>query len=297
MHGTLTTTILTVLTLLSLAASVLAVVRLIRPRGIASVRKAQYALLGGCTLGCMSLFIYRALWVHRDWQPLRSHVDGLLLIASLFALLVLFLQSRRGVRGLTTFALPVLTLIMAWSVCASAWTFYLFDIDSVWKTIHLAGVYFGTLFVAVASIAGGMFIYAQRRLRRKPDWRRTKRLASLEAIEGLIVWTSALGFALITLGLVTGVIIVSSGPTRLGTGWWYSPKVVLAASVWLIYALVMNMRYTVNFRGARAAWLSIVGLVLLLATFAVVNALPRTPPNADLSGGVSENSRSWPEVP
>jgi len=57
----------------------------------------------------------------------------------------------------------------------------------------------------------------------------------------------------------------------------------LAASVWLIYAVVMNTRHTATFRGARAAWLSILGLVLLLATFGIVPAgLPADGPEASL---------------
>lgn len=267
MNDPLTTPVLSLLTLLAGVASAMALSRLTRSKVAAGVRRIEYVLLGTCTTGCGALFCYRTLMVHCGWQPLRSHVDGLLLIATLFAAMVLFLQSRGRVRGLTAFALPVLTLILAWSVCASAWTFQFFQIDSIWKAAHLASVYLGTLFFAVAAISGGMFLYAQRRVRKRPDTGVGRRLASLEAIEHLIIWTSTMGLSLLTLGLVMGVIIVSSGPTRMGSDWWYSPKIILGGSVWLIYALVMNMRHTATFRGAKAAWLSIVGLVLILAIF------------------------------
>jgi len=255
--------------MLSIGACAIGLRRLARPQSAIGLRRVQYSLLGFCTVGCVLLFLYRALVIHHNWQPLESHVDGLLLIASLFAVMVLFLQSRGGVQGLTAFALPVLSFILAWSVCASAWTMHLFHIDSIWKAFHLAGVYLGTLMFAIAAIGGGMFLYSQRRLRTK---RAANKLASLEKIEGLIVWTSTLGFGLLTLGLVSGVIVISSGSTRLGAGWWYSSKIILATSVWLIYAVVMNTRHSTTFRGARAAWLSILGLVLLLATFGIVTA-------------------------
>ena len=54
----------------------------------------------------------------------------------------------------------------------------------------------------------------------------------------------------------------------------------LALAVWGIYALAMNVRQTTSFRGARAAWLCIAGLVLLLITYGIVVSLPadhRTP--------------------
>ena len=274
MHDRPTTFILTLLTLMSFGASVLAVGRFMGKPSGQGIRRVRYTLLGLCTAGSMGLFVYRVVWVHSRWAPLQSHVDGLVLIASLFAITVLFLQSRGGMPGLTAFGLPVLTVLLAWAICASQWSFYVFEINSVWKGVHLAGVYLGTLFFCVAAIASGMFLYAQNRLRRKQDSSAGGKLASLESIEGLIIRTSALGFGLLTLGLVTGLIVVTSGPTKLGPHWWRSPKIVLASSVWLIYALVMNTRHGTHFRGARAAWLSIVGLVLLLTTFGVVNALP-----------------------
>ncbi len=276
MPDKLTPLSLVVLSLLAFLASGLAVGALVKPARFGAMRRLRYSLLGSCTLGCIGLFVYRLLATQDGWQPLGSHVDGLVLIASLFAVMALFLQSRGGIAGLTTFALPVLTVVLAWAVCASAWTFQPFQIDSVWEAVHRLGVYLGTLFFLVAATAGAMFLYAQRGLTQKRAPVGPRRLPSLEAIERLIVGSASMGFALLSLGLVVGLIIVMSGPTKLGRGWWYSPKVVLAGSVWLIYALVMNIRYATAFRGARAAWLSILGLVLLLATFGVVNAMPDT---------------------
>lgn len=276
MHDRLTTLVLVLLTVLSLGACVLAVVSLLRPEVAARLRRWQYSLLGLCTLGCLGVFGYRAVWVHHGWQPLTSHVDGLLLISGLLAVLVLYLQSRSRLWGLSTFALPLLSLLLAWAVCASAWTFYVFEVNSLWMTVHLAGVYLGTLFVAVAGVAGCMFLYAQHRLRHGHRLEaKAGQLASLEAIESLIVRSSTLGFGILTIGLVTGLIIQLSPHVwahELDAWYWF--KVALAVLVWLIYALVMNVHHTTHFRGARAAWLSIAGLLLLLVTFGVASRLP-----------------------
>ncbi len=306
MPDALTTISLALLTLLSLVSWGLAMGTLrgaARPSAPALVQKV---LAVAIAIGCVALFIYRAAMVHQGWQPLQAHVDGLLLIAPLFVATVIYLESRARVRGLSAFALPVLTLLLGWSVCASYWTFHTFRIDSLWKTVHLAGVYLGTLFFAIAAIAGGMFLYVQNGLRHKSDRVGLGRLASLEAIETLIVRTSALGFGLLTLGLVTGLVIATSWPSNLGPGWWHSQKVLLATAVWLVYGLVMNVRHASVFRGARAAWLSIVGLALLMATFVVVTALPdggrgqpadRAPPPADVDSAETQPLNLVPGVP
>jgi ABC-type uncharacterized transport system permease subunit len=192
------------------------------------------------------------------------------------------------------FAIPLLTLILAWGICASAWTYRPFDIetlDPVWTAVHLAGVYVGTLFAVIAAVFGGMYLYADRRLKHK-EVSSNRSFASLEVMESAIIRTAMLGFTLLTLGLIAGLIVVTEGPTNLGAHWWYSPKVVLAIAAWLIYALLMNVRHATVFRGPRAAWLSIAGLVLLLATYGIVVALPNpqpadasTPPAVDATGG------------
>ena len=274
-----TTVAFIVMTLLSLGACVLMVIRLYRPGRRTSLRRAQYSLVGVCTLLALGLFVYRLVVVHEGWQPLQAHEDGLLMMAALLAGTVLFLQARWRLRELSGFALPLLTLILAWGICASWWTYKPFRIDLIWHPFHLAAVYLGAISVGVAAVAGAMYLYVGRRLRRHHAVPPLGPFASLEASERLIISASTLGFALLTVGLVTGLILraADADTSPLGSGWWYCPKVVLSAAAWLIYALVMNVRYATRFRGARAAWLSIAGLLLLLAAFGTATALPDKP--------------------
>lgn len=280
MRDPITTSVLVLLTLVALAASAIAVRRLVRRGDDPAGERVQALLVGACMLGSAALFLWRWLGVTGQWQPLAAHVDGLLLIAALFAGLVLFVQWRPRLFGLTAFASPLLALILGWAICASAWTYHPFDLQTlhpVWMAVHLAGVYLGTLGSAVAAIAGGMYLYVQRRLKQKADLTAAGagggKLASLETLERLIVRSATLGFALLTLGLVSGLVILSAegAPDWRGHFAW---KITLAAGAWLVYALLMNVRYAATFRGARAAWLSIAGLALLLATYAVVTAIP-----------------------
>jgi len=101
-----------------------------------------------------------------------------------------------------------------------------------------------------------------------------RELASLEAAETFIVRAATVGFALLTIGMITGGVLIWARRPAPPAGWWYSPKVLLALGAYLLYALVMNVRFTTVFRGTRAAWMAIGGLLLLIVTFALVTALP-----------------------
>ena len=277
MENFLTTATFSLMTLLSLAACVLMVVRMVRPGRAGALRKTQFRLVGLCAVLASALFIYRLLAVHGTWQPLQAHEDGLLIIAVLLSCAVLFLQAERRMPEFSGFALPLLTLLLAWGICASWWTYQPFHVASLWHVFHLASVYAGALCFCVAAIAGVMYLYAQYWLRNRHGRPPLGPFASLETLERMIVSSSAVGFTLLTAGLVTGLILHAENAGALGPGWWYSPKIVLGCAAWLVWALVMNVRYATHFRGARAAWLSIVGLLLLLAAFAAATALRNHP--------------------
>ena len=283
MNETITSLIMLVLTLLSVAAWVLAFRKLRAGGSSSGANGAQQAMVAVIAAVCAALFIVRWVAVVGYWQPLTSHLDGLLLLATLLAVTILFIQHGAKLAGLAVFALPLLTLILGWAICAAWWTYRPFNIetlDPVWKAVHLGGVYLGTLFAAMAAVFGGMYLYAQHRIRHKTDPIGAARFASLEALESGIIRSAMLGFALLTLGLVAGVVVLIEGSTWLGPHWWYSPKVVIAVIAWLVYALLMNVRHATVFRGPRAAWLSIAGLVLLLAVYSIVSAMPDAVPGS-----------------
>lgn len=279
MNDVTSTVALTALTLLAGTAAFLAVGRVSGRWRWTAGNGVETGLLVAVAAGAAAVFAYRAAVIHQRWLAVEAHVDGLTLIAALWALVLAFLQFGRRLPNAGAFGAPVLALILAWAICASAWTYAPFamppqQVRRIWTAVHLLAVYAGTLFVAWAAVAGGMYLLAQRRLKIK-SVDATAPLASLETLEKVMVRTSSLGFALLTLGLVSGFIIVASGPTTLGSGWWYAPKVLLSVVVWAIYALLMNVRHARAFRGSRAAWLSLCGLVLLLATFALANAVAK----------------------
>lgn len=268
-------------TLAALAASVLAVKRTRRIGGGDLPRWPISVLLGFITLLCLGTLVYRVAVIHQAWAPLQAHVDGLLLIGLLLAPAILYIQTRPRLFGLSLFALPLLSLILLWGVCASLWTYRTFHLESfgpAWMFFHLAVTYLGLLGCGLGAAGGAMYLFVQGRLKAKAGLGQVRPMASLETLETLIIRAATLGFVLITLSLVSGFVMVtqSDGATSLGKAWWSSPKFWLALSAWLVYAILINGRSFSTVRGRRAAWLAIGGLVLVLATYGAVEVIDRT---------------------
>lgn len=270
-------------TLASLAALVLAVRRVRVPEPQRPSAKAQHLLVTLAGLLCVGVFGYRIVFVHKAWQPVQAHVDGLLMIGALLAFAVLFIQARPRLFGLSVFILPVLALMLAWGVCASLWTYRPFHLDTFEPAalvFHLATIYFGLLSCALGAAAGGMYLFVQGRLKSKTDLANVNPMASLETLETLIIRSATLGFVLLTVAMIAGVLIYTQADasSTVREAWWLSPKLYLASGAWVVYALLINVRHTSAFRGRRAAWLAIAGLVLVLATYGAVEAVDGGPP-------------------
>ena len=278
MNDPVTTAGLMIAFVISVAVTVAAYARVGRERGWETpvLRWGSMAV----ALVCGLLLAYR-IWVLEGWAPLQSHVEGLLLLTALLAAFNSYLIWLNRLPGVGLFAGPVLCVISLWAVCASWWTFRPFEIGSVWKTVHLISVYVVAIDVTTAAAAGMLWLLVDRQMRLKDHaverFRFLGKLGNLESIEVVIVRQATVGFVLLTAALVTGGVLIAEGPTKLGAGWWYSPKVLLAAGLWVIYAIVMHVRFVPTFRGRRAAWLAIVGFVLMLAAMGLSQALPDLP--------------------
>lgn len=222
-------------------------------------------------LGTAGVFLFRIFFVHQSWRPLTSHVDGLTLLVTLLCAKLMYLEKRGKAQGLSFVGYPGVTILLLWALCASRWSFRAFTPDTMMKVVHLFAVYLGALSVVMAALFGATYLLVERKLKNKQNLGLAKQFASLEALERMIVVSSAFGFAFISLGLVTGLVSITAAHEQMPLGWWYEPKIVLSFIVWVTYALLFNVRHTVFFRGSRAAWLSLLGMFLLLLTFGVVH--------------------------
>ena len=223
------------------------------------------------TIGTGALFVFRIFIIHQSWRPLTSHLDGLTLLVTLLCPTLIYLKKRGKVRGLSFVGYPGVTFLLLWALCSSRWTFRVFTPDTLMKGVHLFAVYLGTFSVFIAALCGATYLLVEDRLKHKKNLGQSRQFASLETLERMIVICSAVGFSFISLGLVTGLVVITAIDQTMPVGWWYQPKIVLSFSVWLIYALLFNIRHAIFFRGSRAAWLSLLGLLLLVMTFGVVH--------------------------
>jgi ABC-type uncharacterized transport system permease subunit len=187
----------------------------------------------------------------------------------LLALFVVYVQRHKPLVGLEWFVMPIVVLLLLAAAFFGSREFQPY-IGDTWSWVHRVSAYGGAVAFAIAAAAGAMYVIAVRRLRSKtPVAGGGPQLGSLERLERLTMSSVTLGFALLTVGLITGLVeIVAEGKTT------YMTKIVLASSVWVVYAIVLHAPINPSFRGRKAAVLSVVGFALMVGTIVAVLVLP-----------------------
>ena len=229
---------------------------------------AKGCLYGGTliTIGVLAWHCQR----RGSWQPLEDNFAAFLSLGILLCLFVSYTQRAHPLRGLDFFVMPVVLLLLVLAAIFGKTLPHEYR-DTTWSIVHRVSAYGGFVAFAIAGAMGGMYLIANRRLRQKRLSPR-QGFGSLERLEHLTLVSVTLGFALLTIGLITGLVRVlgGSGANSLGPDWYRNPKVILTCVAWVVYALVLHSPINPSFRGRRMAMLSVLGFVLMVGVFVAV---------------------------
>jgi ABC-type uncharacterized transport system permease subunit len=125
----------------------------------------------------------------------------------------------------------------------------------------------GLALLGLAGLAGALFLGEHRRLKRKLTPGGESSWPSLEALDGVNALSLAVGFPLLTLGVITGVMWNLAVHQVV---WVNSLHEILCAVAWAVYAVLLVLRFAVRQRARQCAASAIVGFVFLC--FAVLGA-------------------------
>ena len=130
--------------------------------------------------------------------------------------------------------------------------------------IHIFFAFLGHAIFALAFAAGLMYLLQERGLKRRRPGALLSRLPSLEELDELGYRLVSAGFALLTLGIVTGALWLHAID---GHYLKWDPKITSSMVTWFLYAAILHVRLTAGWRGKRTAIFAIVGFGLVLFTF------------------------------
>jgi ABC-type transport system involved in cytochrome c biogenesis permease subunit len=151
------------------------------------------------------------------------------------------------------------------------------DVGAVdWGLVHGGLLLLAGVGVCVGFVASLMYLLQLRRLRAKSLPGRGMRLLSLERLEEMNRRAILLAFPLLTAGLLVGIALMTQQAEDFAS--WGRLKILATVALWVVFAILLYLRYGVGVRGRRVAWLTIMAFALLVFTLA--SAHPFVPEGA-----------------
>ena len=244
--------------------------------------KTRTVVIVGAVLTTLGFLVHTAaiLWRWIDsyrlgmgHAPFSNMYESLVLFAWMIVaiFLVILLRYKHHIYG--AFVLPLA------SVCMAATSLVSEDIkplvpalQSNWLTYHVLTCFLGYAAFAVAFMLSLVYLFKSGRepkggKKRKKD-ETGELLPTAAALDELSYRVIAVGFPLLTIGIVTGA---AWAQYAWGTYWSWDPKETWSLIVWFIYAAYLHARITRGWRGRRAAYLSIIGFAATLFCYVGVN--------------------------
>jgi len=251
-----------------LGASVLATLGLSLRRPALS-RAAVAALGVGAVAHALAFFESRAFALPPRGAGLSGAVD---LAAWLGTLVFLGLVRRARLHALAALVAPAAFLGVFFGAFGP-------DPEAVraratgppWAHAHVLLASAGFALLAVAGFAGVLYLAQHRRLKRKTRLGGRAILPPLEALDRVNAFTISVGFLLLSLALVTGVLWTHA---TAGVVWPRSPHANAALVAWGVYALLVGARFLARQGAAQAARTAVAGFAVLVVAVAGVGLWP-----------------------
>ena len=229
---------------------------LFRPRPI-----LRYIALG---MGAAGLVAHVA-YLYMNAVPLQSPTGSLLLLALILAVFYLGEAIHHNRIAWALFVLPIVLSLIALGILlrdtmdapGENW-------QSYWGMAHGTLLILAGVGVSIGFIASVMYLVQLRRLQAKLPPSQGVPLMSLERLELMnrraILWS----FPFLTAGLLAGFALQARGGVAVDD--WLSPKVLSVMGLWLVFAILLYLRYWVHVRGRQMAiWTMVAFAILVVA--------------------------------
>lgn len=227
----------------------------------------SFALLVGAV-------VLRGLWAGR--VPWGNMYEFSLVSATAVLGVFLGISVRRDVRWLGVFLIPLvlLTLGLAVTVLYTEAAQLVPALQSYWLVIHVsAAVVCGGAFT-FAGVTALLYLMVDATTRQTRVGRFvapvSRRLPDADRLDRITNRTITFTFPLWTFAIVSGAIWAEAA---WGRYWGWDPKETWAFISWVVYAAYLHARSTAGWKGRKAAWLAVLGLVVFWFNYFGVNLL------------------------
>jgi cytochrome c-type biogenesis protein CcsB len=219
------------------------------------------ATLAGFALHTASL---AQRWSEAGHFPAVGLHDGASFLAWAIMLVFLVTYVRTGLEALALAVYPAAFALVLVAGLAPVPESGAPILKGVFLPVHTTLAFFGYAALFVAFAMGMLYLIQEHELKSRSPRAFYYMVPSLERCDTISARSVAVGFGLLTLAIVTGVLWNHAARGRY---WSWDAKEWSAILAWFIYVGLLFARYRTGWGGRRAAFLGIAGFVAVAFTF------------------------------
>ncbi len=193
--------------------------------------------------------------------PLSNYYESLIFFSWSVSVLMICMRKRRRYPVVTFISAGMSLALMAYASLSSgverAIQPLIPALQSNWLHIHVITCFLGYAAFAVSFICGALYFFSPGGI-----------IPARENLEDINYRSIIIGFSMLTSGILTGAVWAHFA---WGSYWSWDPKETWSLITWIIYALVLHLRFSGGLKGKRIAILSIVGFASVIMTYFGVN--------------------------
>jgi ABC-type uncharacterized transport system permease subunit len=170
-------------------------------------------------------------------------------------------KPRYRLLGLAVMPIAAALLVLAWAGGGTG-------VERVDQAGLPLAVHAGLMLAAFAGFTlaagmAGLFVWEERRLKRRDARLLRLRVPPLEALDRLAARTAAVALLLLSAGIVIGLASLDAGEL--------DAAMAVTAVIWLLYVALLVLRREAGLRGRRAAWLLLAGFALVAVVLPITH--------------------------
>ena len=202
--------------------------------------------------------------------PLSNQFESMVFFSMVIILIYLIIEFKFKIKTIGAFITPIASILLILTPLTGSEIRPLMPaLQSNWLTYHVMTCFLGYAAFAVAFGVSILYL-VKRRVSQKDRPEKPSLLPDTNTLDDLNHKAIAIGFFMLTLGIITGAAWANYA---WGRYWGWDPKETWSLITWFIYAAFLHARFTLGWRGKRAAILSIIGFAAVLFTYFGVNYL------------------------
>ncbi len=209
-----------------------------------------------------------------DHTPITSKFEIFSLLACTIAFSYFLLELLTDIRGTGAF---IILFSLIFQTVSSIFISHDYIVPEILRNrllgIHVISAIFGYSGITISAVYGILFLLLYKNLKSNKFGLIFNKLPNLEILEKLSFHSLVIGFILITVAIIIGIVWL---PSAFPNYSFTDPKLVSTAFVWIVYGAGILAKILGNWYGKKIIIFSLCGFVLAMLSLILTSTLANT---------------------